>query len=258
MSVQGLVGAGTAEDPARGVVLDDGSVAEARWVIGADGRTSTVARRLGLGTADPQRGNLAMLFAYWTGLPDSDWCQIDVQSQAALMSAPCEDGAHLLAVSGPPEITRGSAEDRQAAYFEALHHFPAVLNPRLLEHATQIAPVVSVPETMMRGFRRKAAGPGWALVGDAGLFKHPATGQGISDALTQGWYVGSQLADGGDLADYESWRDARDKGHYEFSFTAGTLATPGAAATYSGLAGDRVASQEFLDIFTKQRRRRTC
>ncbi len=253
VAVQSLVGAGTAEDPARGVVLDDGSVVEARWVIAADGRTSTVARRLDLATTDPQRGNLAMLFAYWTGLPDSDWCQIDVQSQQALMSAPCEDRAHLLAVSGPPEITRGSAEDRQAAYLEALQHFPAVLNPRLLDHATQVAPVVSVPETMMRGFRRTAAGPGWALVGDAGVFKHPATGQGISDALTQGWYVGSRLADGGDLADYESWRDARDSGHYEFSFNAGTLATPGAAATYSGLAGDPVASQEFLDIFTKQK-----
>ena len=93
----------------------------------------------------------------------------------------------------PPGLTRGSAEDRQAAYLEALHRFPAVLNPRLLERATQVSQVVSVPETMLRGFRRRAAGPGWALVGDAGVYKHPATGQGISDALAQAGTSGRQL-----------------------------------------------------------------
>jgi 2-polyprenyl-6-methoxyphenol hydroxylase-like FAD-dependent oxidoreductase len=34
-------------------------------------------------------------------------------------------------------------------------------------------------------FFRESAGPGWALVGDAGHFKDPAPGQGISDAFRQ-------------------------------------------------------------------------
>lgn len=235
VTVQGLVGAGTAGDPARGVVLGDGSTVEAPWVIGADGRTSTVARRLDLAATDPQRGNLAMLFAYWTGLPDSDWCQIDVQNQAALMSAPCEDGAHLLAVSGPPEITRGSAEDRQAAYLDALHHFPAVLNPRLLDHATQVAPVVSVPETMMRGFRRTATGPGWALVGDAGHHKDSITARGISDAFHQAEIlvrrIGDRLADDPErldreLREYGDERDAALTPGYEATLTVARLQPP--------------------------------
>ena len=33
------------------------------------------------------------------------------------------------------------------------------------------------------GFIRKSSGPGWALVGDAGYFKDPATAHGITDAL---------------------------------------------------------------------------
>ena len=41
----------------------------------------------------------------------------------------------------------------------------------------------------MRGYYRSAAGPGWALVGDAGHFKHPTTAQGIGDALAQAEYV---------------------------------------------------------------------
>lgn len=35
------------------------------------------------------------------------------------------------------------------------------------------------------GYFRQSAGPGWVLVGDAGHFKDPTPGQGISDALRQ-------------------------------------------------------------------------
>ena len=51
-----------------------------------------------------------------------------------------------------------------------------------------------VPETMLRGFFRPATGPGWALVGDAGHFKHPATAQGISDAIEQALHVADAVA----------------------------------------------------------------
>src|SRR4030095_2863526 len=33
------------------------------------------------------------------------------------------------------------------------------------------------------GFIKRSTGPGWALVGDAGYFKDPATAHGITDAL---------------------------------------------------------------------------
>ena len=35
----------------------------------------------------------------------------------------------------------------------------------------------------LTGYLRDAAGPGWALVGDAGYFKDPITANGITDAL---------------------------------------------------------------------------
>ncbi|MDX6637646.1 MAG: hypothetical protein QOJ01_1157, partial [Solirubrobacterales bacterium] len=46
----------------------------------------------------------------------------------------------------------------------------------------------------MRGFFRRAAGPGWALVGDAGHFKHPGTAQGIGDAVEQAIHVADALS----------------------------------------------------------------
>jgi uncharacterized protein (TIGR03083 family) len=253
-SVSELVGSGTPHDPVRGVVLGTGERVMAPWVVGADGRSSTVARLLHLPVSRQAEGEMAMLFAYWEGLPASDWCQIDVHARLGLMSAPCEDGVHLLSVAGLPDLTRGSAEQRTKAYLSALRRFPTTLNPRLLAEARQVSPVVVVPETMLRGFERPATGPGWALVGDAGLFKHPVTAQGIGDALAQGWFVGSALARGDDLGDYGAWRDDRAADFYEWSYQAARFPTSEADALYSGLAADPVAGQEFLDTFTRHHR----
>ena len=151
--VEELIGAGTDDDPVRGVVLGGGERLPARWVIGADGRTSTVAHRLQLSSTEHRRGEMSMLFAYWEGLPDSAWCQIDVQESLALMSAPCEDGVHMLAINGPADLTRGSATGRQEKYLAALRRFPATLNPRLLEQGQQIAPGDRGPGDHAAGIR---------------------------------------------------------------------------------------------------------
>lgn len=68
----------------------------------------------------------------------------------------------------------------------------------------------------MRGFFRPSAGPGWALVGDAGHFKDPTPGQGIADALRQSEQLAAAIkrALGGGpgqadqiLRDWWRWRD---------------------------------------------------
>jgi len=252
--VTGLVGSGSGRDPVRGVVLDDGRELRARWVLGADGQRSSVAHHLGLQRTAERRGELALLLGYWRGLPASDWIRLDMHERSAFMTAPCEDGIHLLTVAGPVDLTRGTPEAVEVRYREALRHFPAVLNPRLLEAAELVSPVVGAPETMMRGYYRAAAGPGWALVGDAGHFKHPTTGQGIGDALAQAEHVAVDLLGGGDLSTYEQWRKERSAEGYEFSFRAARLPDPRAAARYAGLAADPVAGQQFLDTFTHRAR----
>ena len=167
------------------------------------------------------------------------------------MVAPCEDGIHLLTVAGQADLTRGTPAAIEARYRQALLDFPAVLNPRLLEAAELVSPVVGAPETMMRGYYRSPTGPGWALTGDAGHFKHPTTAQGIGDALAQAEYVAVDLLGGGDLAGYEQWRNERSTEAFEFSFRAARLPEPLIAARYAGLAADPVAGQQFLDTFTR-------
>ena len=58
-------------------------------------------------------------------------------------------------------------------------------------------------------------GPGWALVGDAGYFKDPVTGQGISDAFAGAQLLADAVIEGFErpsampetLAQYQSRRD---------------------------------------------------
>ena len=61
----------------------------------------------------------------------------------------------------------------------------------------------------MPGYLRRATGPGWALVGDAGYFKDPLTAHGISDALRDAEFLTRAVVDGGRdaLAEYERTRD---------------------------------------------------
>jgi uncharacterized protein (TIGR03083 family) len=252
--VVGVLGSGTTDDPARGVVLDDGRRLTARWLLAADGQRSTVARRLGLPTQDELRGEMAFLLAYWTGLPRSDWCHVDVHADRALLSIPCEDGVHLLSVAGGTDLTRGTPAQLEERYHDRLRSFPGVLNPRLLAGATRVGRVVAVPETMMRGYSRPATGPGWATLGDAGHLKHPATAQGIGDAFAQSRHVAEDLLAGGNLRDYPRWRDERAAGHYEWSFAAAHFPGDDAAGLYAGIAADRSAAQAFLDTFTKRTR----
>jgi hypothetical protein len=59
------------------------------------------------------------------------------------------------------------------------------------------------------GFPRRAVGPGWALVGDAGAFRDPITSHGITDALRDAECLAHAILRGTDaaLAEYKAARD---------------------------------------------------
>ena len=58
------------------------------------------------------------------------------------------------------------------------------------------------------GFIKRGAGEGWALVGDAGYFKDPATAHGITDALRDAELLARAIIKGtpAAFADYETMR----------------------------------------------------
>ena len=257
--VAGLLGAGDEDDPVRGVVLEGGEEIEAEWVFGADGRASTVASapRPREGAPRSRRhGPDARLLA--RGRRHDR----ELPARGAAGERPhlgrLRGRRHDADPRGPP---RGDPRQRRAAPGE-VHRAPRRLlllfDRGWLEGAEQLGGIRVAPETMLRGFFRRAAGPGWALLGDSGHFKHPSTGQGISDAIEQAFFVSDALASGAGLDGYEAWRDERAREHYEWSFAYGRFPEPTVSdPLFTGLAADPEAGQAFRDSFSRLTRPRS-
>lgn len=250
--VTGLIGSGTDADPVTGVELADGRRIRARWVFGADGRASTVARSLRVPKEQERRAKVCMMLAYWCGLPDVDVAQLDQRADRVLNWIPCEDGIGLLAVTLDPACGRGGPGAREAAYTAALRTFPETLDPNALRRASRIGEPRLAPESMLRGYFREPAGPGWALLGDAAHFKHPATAQGIGDAIDQATWVADALTGGpGELTGYRRWRDESAAEHYAFSYQFARFPTERTARMFGGIASDAAASRDFADALCR-------
>lgn len=254
-TVTGLVGAGTADDPVRGVTLANGDALRAPLVLGADGRSSIVARSLKLEKREEMRAPNSFLYAYLTGLPATEPAlEMQVADGETFMRYPCEDDVEILIAGGDAGYTTGSAEDRSARFAATVARFDPSLTRAALDATTSFDLHVA-PETLMRGYYRDAAGPGWALVGDAGHFKHPSTAQGICDAIEQAlWIAAARDGDDPMLDGYGAWRDARSADHYAFSFAYATIPPDELGATlFRGVASEPDATRDFWDGFVRLR-----
>ncbi len=153
--VTGLLGAGTAADPARGVVLESGEEIAARWVLGADGRVSTVARLLDLEKERPLAGEMAFMFGYWRGLPETGRFKIDVIEEGSLIWTPAEDDLSMLVLGVDPRLTRGDQAQRRGNFARLLEPYGDWFDTAWLESAEQVGGIRVAPETMLRGFFRR-------------------------------------------------------------------------------------------------------
>lgn len=149
-------------------------------VVGADGRQSMIAARVGAGFTRNGTAAGAIATSYWTG-PELDRYQWHYRPGATAGLIPTNDG-RVCVWAGIP-ATRFADElagDLPGGYARLLASVaPDVADQ--LSGATRHGPVRGYPGAP--GFVRQAAGPGWALVGDAGYFKDPLTAHGMTDAL---------------------------------------------------------------------------
>jgi flavin-dependent dehydrogenase len=154
----------------------------ARWVIGADGLRSRVARSVGatINEAGPAGG--AAQYAYYTGIP---WAGIEffVAPRSFAGVFPTHHGQACIWVCTPAAdaaAARRQTRSRVAAFAQLLGRAAPPLAQRLRQ-ARRTSPV----QGMLRqpNQLRQAVGPGWALVGDAGYYRDAITAYGISDAF---------------------------------------------------------------------------
>jgi flavin-dependent dehydrogenase len=161
---------------ARGARLEVG----ADLVIGADGRRSTVARCAGAETAHVAPASSAVIYRYFRedAIEGYHWHYVVGATAGAI---PTNDGlACVFAAVSERRLRRELDDGADAAFRRVLARAAPGLADRL-GHRGAVGPPRIFPG--LTGYLRDAAGPGWALVGDAGYFKDPLTAHGITDAL---------------------------------------------------------------------------
>lgn len=153
----------------------------ARFVVGADGLTSRVARNVGADFTERRGEPGAVQYAYYSGL---SWHGIELfAAERALVGVfPTHDDQGCIWVGSPASDARNArrrAASRGESFAAQLQHAAPELASRL-GRGRRVSPVSG----MLRApnHLRTAYGPGWALVGDAGYHRDPVTGHGISDA----------------------------------------------------------------------------
>jgi 2-polyprenyl-6-methoxyphenol hydroxylase-like FAD-dependent oxidoreductase len=187
---------------------------EADIVIGADGIRSPIARLVGAPVERAGRSATAVMYGHFAGLAQDGyhWYYRPGVSAGAI---PTNDGRTCLFVALPPARFLDELPAGVDALYRRILAEAAPEMARAVARARLDAKLRSFPGTP--GFLRRAWGPGWALVGDAGYFKDPLTAHGLTDALRDAELLARAIVAGTDgaLAAYQATRDEVSLGLFE-------------------------------------------
>ena len=188
---------------------------DARFVVGADGLRSRVARSVGAEIIEDRGDDGAAQYAYYAGLP-WDGIELIIADRALTGVFPTHDNQACIWICSPSSDAREArrrAASREDAFTDYLHRTAPDLAGRLRagRRTSAVTGMLRTPNLI-----RRAYGPGWALVGDAGYHRDAITGHGLSDAYRDADLLAGALdqalrgdvGEGTALADYQHRRDA--------------------------------------------------
>ena len=199
---------------------DDHNAIEERAaiVIGADGTHSPVAKMVGAGVYDERPGDGSGYYAYFSGFP-ADAVELAFNQGHFAGVFPTND-EQTCVFAGKSDAHFGDfRDDLDDAHAATV----AVANLRLGEWVRQARRESRFfAFRTFPGFFRTPWGPGWALVGDAGYYKDPVTGHGITDAFRDAELLTIAISEGlgsesmdVPLAAYQARRDAMSRDIFE-------------------------------------------
>jgi 2-polyprenyl-6-methoxyphenol hydroxylase-like FAD-dependent oxidoreductase len=180
----------------------------ARFVVGADGIHSTIARAVAAPVEQRGRHSAVITYGYWTGADIDGYEWIFVRDASAGIIPTNDNQVVVFANATQERIGRGGVGVIQSIVRSSAPALAERLDDAQPPAGTRLfrAPV---------GFIRRSWGRGWALVGDAGHFKDPISAHGMTDALRDAELLARALISihhGEDeavaLSEYQATRDA--------------------------------------------------
>jgi 2-polyprenyl-6-methoxyphenol hydroxylase-like FAD-dependent oxidoreductase len=165
---------------------------KAKVVIGADGKHSLLAKAVEPEAYNERPSQMAMYYAYWSGLPvDGFETRLRAEQRRGWAALPTHDDLTCVPFGWPREEFEANRKDIEGNFLATID-----LDPEFAERvrsATRESKFIGTGE--LPGYFRKPFGPGWVLVGDAGYHKNPITAMGINDAFRDAELVAVGLGD---------------------------------------------------------------
>lgn len=211
-----------------GVVTQAGAI-HADVVIGADGQRSLMAKEVGAEEYLVVPGARLPSWRVYDGArPDFD-IFIGSMGEVTGISGTLDNGKSIIILNTPMRSARNFLADRDGNFDRELARWPELSGA--VAGARQVGPTRILRE--WHGYFRTGAGPGWALLGDAGHFKDYSPGQGMADAFRHGEKLAEAIVAGLDsgnvdreLLNWWRWRDADAAEMYIFAAALGEVDLP--------------------------------
>jgi flavin-dependent dehydrogenase len=199
--------------------------------VGADGRNSPLARAVDAPIYQPVPTVLCYYFSYWSDAKTDDFeLYVRGEHRRVIFSFRTEGGLYAVFVGAPIEELSEMRRDIEGAFMRTLDLAPDFAERiRAGRRQERFYGASDLPN-----FYRKPYGPGWALVGDAGLHKDPYMALGICDGFRDVEFLAGAIVEGlggrhpmdEALADYEAKRNAASAADYDQNIAEARFPAP--------------------------------
>lgn len=223
---------------------------KSKIVIGADGASSTIARLVGSEFEVAKPSMTGGFYAYWRGVP-TDGVEFYIRHGKDVLVFPTHDDMTCIWAGRSQRDWDNYRTDKESMYL-------ATLDPDLRARAmagTRVTPLRGSGK--LPNFYRRAAGEGWALVGDAAYHRDPVTGMGIGDA-----FLGSSLladsihltlgsARDEPLQEYAQELKRRTQDVFEYTLRSAALDDPEPSAhLYEQIGASVESTRQFMNVLS--------